>query len=76
VNQPEEFKIHIEPDGRIIIEGAGLEGASYRRILDFLAETVGPVRDIADADPSDARLDLLRGHKAKPATQVEQKTNG
>ena len=44
--QPEEFTIHIEPDGRIVLEGEGLSETSYRKIIELLEETIGPVREI------------------------------
>ena len=49
VAKPEEFTVRIEPDGRIILEVEGLEETSYRRILELLEETVGPVRQIEAA---------------------------
>jgi hypothetical protein len=54
MSQPEEFTIHIEPDGRIILDGAGMHETSYRRILELLEETVGPVRhlDASEEPPS------------------------
>jgi len=58
VAKPEEFIVHIEPDGRIVLDGAGLHEESYRRIVALLEETVGPVREIelAPNDPPTRHL--------------------
>ncbi len=49
MSQPEEFQITIEPDGRIILDGRGLHETSYRRILELLEATVGPVQELQRA---------------------------
>ena len=59
VVKPEEFTIRIEPDGRVILQADGLQETSYRRILELLEETVGPVREI-EAAPGDPPALLLR----------------
>lgn len=43
MNHPEEFTLTIMPDGRIVFDGAGMQETNYRRILDLLEDTVGPV---------------------------------
>ena len=54
---PEEFTITIEPDGRIILDGQGMHETSYRRILELLEATVGPVTlEEAPAPPTVNRL--------------------
>jgi hypothetical protein len=59
VVKPEEFTIRIEPDGRVIFQGEGLQETSYSRILELLQETVGPVREI-EAAPGDPPTRILR----------------
>jgi len=51
--QPEEWTFHIEPDGRIVMDGVDLDNASLRRLIEHLEETVGPVREVAaqEGDP-------------------------
>ena len=50
--KPEEFRIQIEPDGRVVLDGRGMELTSYRRIVELLEETVGPVQEL-DRAPDD-----------------------
>lgn len=50
--RPEEFTIHIEPDGRIILDGQGMRETNFRRIIELLEETVGPVQQL-EVSPSD-----------------------
>lgn len=52
--KPEEFIVTIGPDGRIILDFRGMTEESYRRIVETLQETVGPVERIevqADQSP-------------------------
>lgn len=52
MKKPDEFTVRIEPDGRILFETEGLEETSYRRIVEYLEETVGPVRTL-EVEPGD-----------------------
>lgn len=56
--KPEEFTIHIEPDGRILVEGRTLQEMPYRRLAEWLEETVGPVHhiDFEAGDPPRAHV--------------------
>ena len=66
--QPEEFKIHIEPDGRVIFEsGTGMQETSWRRVIELIEETVGPVVEVK-TDPSDPPRIYLA-----PQVQPQQK---
>ncbi|MCL5269573.1 MAG: DUF2997 domain-containing protein [bacterium] len=63
--KPEEFTIHIEPDGRIILEAEGLREESYRRIIAFLEETVGPVQQLEVAgDPPTTHIHPATGARS------------
>jgi hypothetical protein len=44
--QAEEFTVVIGADGRIRIDFRGMSESSYRRIVEMLEETVGPVEPI------------------------------
>lgn len=52
VARPQEFSITIRPDGKIILDMNGVRETSYRRIIEFLEETVGPVSEL-EVTPSD-----------------------
>lgn len=39
----EEFEVKITKDGRIYLDFRGMKESSYKRIVDLLQETVGPV---------------------------------
>lgn len=56
--KPRDFSITIMPDGKIVLELDGQKETDYRRILEFLQETVGPVQalELAPADPPERRL--------------------
>jgi hypothetical protein len=57
MSRPQEFTIHIEPDGRIVLDGRQMEDASYRRILELLQDTVGPARPLeVEGDPPERYL--------------------
>jgi hypothetical protein len=66
--QPEEFKIRIEPDGRIVLDAPGMHETSYRRIIEFLEATVGPAHQVeaAPLDPPSRHL-----HSAARADETE-----
>jgi hypothetical protein len=61
VAKPKEFTIVIEPDGRIILDVGGMQETSYKRILEYLEETVGPVRlvDVSPSDPPQRHLQAV-----------------
>ena len=64
--EPEEFTIHIEPDGRIVLDGAGMHETSFRRIIQLLEETVGPVRQLdVSTDPPGMHLNPTRSSRSK-----------
>jgi hypothetical protein len=46
MSRPEEIVIHIEPDGRIVLDGREMQETSYKRILDLIRETVGPAHAV------------------------------
>ena len=49
--KPEEFIIHINPDGRVVFDGREMEESSYRRIVELLEATIGPTHTI-DTPPA------------------------
>ena len=55
--KPEEFEVLIDRDGRIRLDFRGMRESSYKRIVEVLRETVGPVEAINieadDVDPPD-----------------------
>lgn len=55
----EEFEVTIDRDGRIRLDFRGMSESSYRRIVEVLQETVGPVE----------RLDLEAGGDEPPAVR-------
>jgi len=59
VVKPEEFRIQIEPDGRVVLDGRGMELTSYRRIAELLEETLGPVQELERA-PNDPPRRYIR----------------
>lgn len=69
MTRPQEFTVHIEPDGRIVLNLDGLEETSYRRILDLLAETVGPVQEVG-LSPEDPPRRFLHSASA-PSESIE-----
>jgi hypothetical protein len=73
VATPEEFIVRIEPDGRIVLDGAGLHEESYRRIVALLEETVGPVRQIelAPGDPPTRHLHPFAEKEGAQAPRLE-----
>lgn len=78
--KPEEFKIRIEPDGRIILNIDGMEESSYRRILELLEETVGPVSEV-NIEPGDPPSRHIHPHaetgsSQAPHIELDQKKSG
>lgn len=69
----EEFKVTIDKDGRIHLDFRGMEESSYRRILEALQESVGPVEaadtQFDEADPPG----VLELRKAQTEAQAELK---
>jgi hypothetical protein len=72
MSRPEEFTIHIEADGRIILDGRGMEETSYRRILELLRETIGPARPLAldRSDPPGRHLARLREKRGRSGRRL------
>ena len=68
MSRPEEFTIRIEPDGRIVLDAGELQESSYRRILELLAETVGPVQPL-DAEQADPPRRFIRDSRTRQAEQ-------
>lgn len=56
--KPQEFTITIDKDGQIILDMNGVREKSFKRILELLEETVGPVRvvEVTPGDPPQRRL--------------------
>lgn len=73
MSRPEEFTIHIEPDGRIVFDSGGMTETSYKRILELLADTVGPVQPIADEAPPERRIVGGRKAKREEAPRLDRK---
>lgn len=46
MSRKEEFDVIITPDGKIRLDFRGMKEESYRRILEVLQETVGPVEPL------------------------------
>ena len=61
--RPEEYIIHIDADGRITLDGKDIHETSWRRIVDLLEETVGPVRHV-QVNPEDPPRPRL--HREEP----------
>jgi hypothetical protein len=81
VAKPKEFTIVIEPDGRIILDVGGMQETSYKRILEYLEETVGPVRlvEVSPSDPPQRHLQPV--HEDEDAQErrelrIDQGTGG
>ena len=55
--KPEEFEVIIDKDGRIRLDMRGMSAESYRRIVEVLQETVGPVQEVEseEDDPPSVR---------------------
>jgi hypothetical protein len=71
VARPQEFSIIIRPDGKIILDMNGVRETSYLRILEFLEETVGPVREL-EVTPSDPPERHLRPTVEEAEQETQQ----
>ena len=70
--RPEEFEITIDADGRIVLNFNGMTETSYRRIVEVLRETVGPIESLElEAEEGDPPQVNLR--KAQDQTEDESK---
>lgn len=70
--RPEEFEITIGADGRIELNFNGMTETSYRRIIEVLRETVGPIESLKlEAEEGDPPRVNLR--KAQDRTEEETK---
>ena len=69
MSKPEEFKIHIDDEGRIRMDFRGMKPSSYRRIIEMLEETVGPVSipDLGEDEPPR----VLESHQEKTDASEE-----
>ena len=66
--KPEEFTIHIEPDGRIILNEETMRTVSMKELLQLLEETVGPSH-VIELAPEDPPTRHLSDKKAKEKTK-------
>ena len=71
---PEEFEVRIDKDGRIHLDFHGMEESSYKRIVEVLRETLGPVEEVTveaeEADP--ATVELRRLNQKQSGKEEEQ----
>jgi hypothetical protein len=72
VSKPDEITIHIEPDGRIVVDGREMDEVSYRRLVELLEETIGPAREL-NAGPGEpppaARLTAKKDREKRKAKE-------
>lgn len=70
--KPRDFSITIRPDGQIVLEVDGQQETAYKRILEFLEETVGPAQalELAPADPPERRLNQLAAEAEREAEKL------
>ncbi len=66
--QPEDWTIRIAPDGRITLEANGVTTTSWRRIVQMLEETVGPVAEVP-LSPEDPPRRFLHAADELPRRQ-------
>ena len=69
--KPEEFRITIRPDGKIELDFRGMEISSYRRIVELLQETVGPL-EAADTEAEEGTPPGVHRAKEKKADQADE----
>ncbi len=73
--KPEEFEIEIGPDGKIRLDFRGMEVQSYRRIVEMLRDTVGPIEalDMSDSEGPPAPQRLGESNRTSDGEELRQK---
>lgn len=74
--KPEEFEIEIGPDGKIRLDFRGMEVESYRRIVEMLRDTVGPIEALDVSDPEEPPTPQRLSERERTREDEELKQHG
>ena len=69
--QREEFEVTIGPDGHLRLDFRGMNEESYRRIVEVLKETIGPVEPIGIVAEEGEPPGVHEYHDEKKPTHLE-----
>lgn len=73
--KPEEFEVIIDKDGRIRLDMRGMSAESYRRIVEVLNETVGPVQEVESEEDDPPSVREIRSLQADSNRRDEELKN-